>query len=114
MASVKTAALVLISATHFAGAAVADPAKTVRPGIESEVGSAYDCDMKYRAPVVWARADHGTAAIREIDGPFRQKSMKVAGSFYKSGPGFVGEDTVIIIGILAGGKHRYDRPRPSK
>lgn len=111
MASVKTAALVLISATHFAGAAIAEdlggaskPDATVRPGIELRVGFAYDCYMKNHAPVVWARADHGTVVIRETDGPAcQEKSMKLAGIFYKSDPGFVGEDTVYIIGYLTTG-----------
>ncbi len=108
MASVKTAALVLLSATHFAGAAIAGgppkPDFTVRPGIESRVGFAYDCDMKTRAPAVWARADHGSVVIRETDGPAcQEKSMKLAGIFYKSDPGFVGEDTVYVIGYLTTG-----------
>jgi hypothetical protein len=102
MASVKVAVLVFISAMWFAGAALADV--TVRPGVESRVGFVYDCGMKTHAPAVWGRADNGTVTIREIDGPAcNEKSMKLAGIFYKSNPGFVGDDKVYMIGYLTDG-----------
>lgn len=133
MASVKTALLVIMS-MPFVGAAIAAGApsnppleepeapkpattapqksqqlglagrQTALSGIESKVGAAYDCYMKTHAPAIWARADHGTVVIREIDGPgCNEKSMKLAGIFYKSDPGFVGEDKIYVIGYSTEG-----------
>jgi hypothetical protein len=128
VASVKTAVLVIMS-MPFVGAAIAAGAtsslapvgisgragpgatapqksgelgpadNTAISGIQSRVGYVYDCDSKTHAPPIFARADHGSVVVREVDdSACNDKSMKVAGIFYKSDRGFVGEDTVYIIG----------------
>jgi len=115
---VRLSVVIAISTTLLGGAARAEdlkivpagppnPDSVVKAGVETRVGSAWDCDMKNIAPIVWARADHGTVVIRNIIGPAcGEQSVRQAGLFYKSDPGFKGQDKVYIGGFLV--KQRID------
>jgi len=114
----RLSVVIAISTTLLGGAARAEnltivPASPPKPdavaktGVETRVGSAWDCDMTNIAPVVWARADHGTVVIRNIIAPAcGEQSVRQAGLFYKSEPGFKGQDKVYISGFLI--KQRLD------
>jgi len=81
------------------------PDAIVKAGVETRALRAWDCDQPNNAPVVWARADHGTISIKPITSGPRcgRLSMSMAGIFYTSEPGFKGTDTVHILGFLSNG-----------
>ncbi len=82
------------------------PEAVVKAGVETRALRAWDCDMPNRAPVVWARADHGTISVKPVtSGPMCGRlSMTVAGIFYTSEPGFKGADTIYLLGFKTQGK----------
>lgn len=76
------------------------PDSLAKPGVSSLVARAWDCDLPTRAPVVWARADHGTIQIKTIRAPgCGRTSMIQAGMFYTSEHGFSGLDKLHILGF---------------
>jgi hypothetical protein len=84
------------------------PDAVVKAGVETRAFRTWDCDQPNSAPVVWARADHGTISIKPIafSGPkCGRMSMTVAGIFYTSEPGFKGTDKLYLLGFLSNGKH---------
>jgi hypothetical protein len=83
------------------------PDAVVKAGVETRAFRAWDCDQPNHAPVVWARADHGTISIKPItfSGPkCGRLSMTVAGIFYTSEPGFKGTDKIYVLGYLTNGR----------
>ena len=82
------------------------PDAVVKAGVETRAFRAWDCDQPNRAPVVWARADHGTISVKPVtSGPkCGRASMTVAGIFYTSEPGFKGTDKVYLLGFVTKGK----------
>jgi hypothetical protein len=83
------------------------PDAVVKAGVETRAFTAWDCDQPNLAPVVWARADHGTIRIKPItfSGPkCGRLSMTVAGFFYTPEPGFKGLDKVYVMGFLTNGR----------
>jgi hypothetical protein len=80
------------------------PTAIAKAGVRTHVGSAWDCALPDRAPTVWARADHGTIIILAGTGPqCGRPSVKQAGIFYTSEPGFKGTDKIYVLGFLASG-----------
>jgi hypothetical protein len=77
---------------------------TVKAGVRSRVGSAWNCDIPDQIPPVWGRADHGTVEISRGNGPqCGRESMALAEIFYTSEPGFKGIDKVYLLGWLLRG-----------
>jgi hypothetical protein len=82
------------------------PDAVVKAGVETRALRSWDCDQPDRAPVVWARADHGTISVKPVtSGACSRPSMTVAGIFYTSEPGFKGTDKIYILGFLTNGKY---------
>ncbi|MGO9770938.1 MAG: hypothetical protein ACLPSW_15575 [Roseiarcus sp.] len=112
----RAAVLIVISATFLAGTVWAEDLKIVpagppkpdslaKAGVETRVGVVWDCNLKNKAPVIWVHAEHGVVVVREILGPAcGEQNVRQAGVFYKSEPGFRGEDKVYIAGFLATGR----------
>src|SRR5215469_9557684 len=42
------------------------PEAVVKAGVETRALRAWDCDQPNRAPMVWARADHGTISVKPV------------------------------------------------
>lgn len=81
------------------------PDATVKAGVRSRVLLNADCSVPNRAPITWARADHGTVSVEEVMGPScGHKSMPLAGVFYTPEPGFKGVDKLYILGFVSNGK----------
>lgn len=84
------------------------PDAIVKTGESTRVATAWDCLQPNRAPVVWARADHGTVSIKEVTGhACGRPSMSLAGVFYTSKPGYKGRDKLYLLGFLTDG-HKID------
>lgn len=82
------------------------PTAVVKAGVETRALRAWDCGQPDRAPIVWARADHGTISVKPITSEACGRlSMTVAGIFYISEPGFKGRDKVYLLGFLSDGKY---------
>ena len=73
------------------------PNAVAATGVESQVGSVFDCETKDRAPVVSARADHGAIVIGITMGAgCGEENIRGAGIFYTSRPGFRGKEFVHV------------------
>jgi hypothetical protein len=85
------------------------PDAVAKAGVETRALQVWDCDQTNRAPVVWARADHGIVSVKSItSGPgCGRLSMTMAGIFYTSEPGFKGTDKIYVLGFYSNG-HRFD------
>jgi hypothetical protein len=82
----------------------AAPDKIVSAGKETPVAVVWDCALPTLAPVVSARVEHGSVAIRTGDGPrCGRPAMSVTEILYRSSPGFRGTDTLHILGFLTSG-----------
>jgi hypothetical protein len=80
------------------------PDKVVRAGKETSVAFVWDCALPTLAPVVWARVEHGSVAIRTgADARCGKPAMSVTEVVYTSAPGFHGTDTLHVLGFLASG-----------
>jgi hypothetical protein len=80
------------------------PDKVVRAGKQTSVAVVWDCALPTLAPVVSARVEHGSVAIRTGDGPrCGRPVMSLTEVLYRSVPGFRGTDTLHILGFLASG-----------
>jgi hypothetical protein len=78
------------------------PDAVAETGVETKIGSVFDCNMKDRIPVVSARADHGAVVIREMAGPrCGEENVRLAGIFYTSRPGFRGKEFVHVSASIA-------------
>ena len=81
------------------------PNAIVKAGEKTRVGLFWDCTLPGVSPVIWARADHGTATAVGGAGPqCGRPSMRMTGIFYTSEPGFKGTDTVHVLGFNITGK----------
>lgn len=80
------------------------PDKIVSPGEETPVAVVWDCALPTLAPVISARVEHGSVAIRTGDGPrCGRPAMSLTEVLYRSAPGFRGTDTLHILGFLTSG-----------
>jgi len=80
------------------------PDKEVSAGKETPVAVVWDCALPTLAPVVSARVEHGSVAIRTGNGPRCGRSaMSLTEVLYRSEPGFHGTDTLHILGFLTHG-----------
>jgi len=77
------------------------PDAVVEAGVTTDLAFVGDCALPYRAPVVWARADHGTIIIKKVTRPnCGRASVDFSEIFYTSKPGFRGVDKVYLLGFL--------------
>lgn len=84
------------------------PDAVTEAGVESQVAHAYDCAQPNHAPVLWARADHGTTTVKTVTtSGCGRASISQAGVFYKSEPGFKGTDKLYMLGYITNGKLDY-------
>jgi hypothetical protein len=80
------------------------PDKEVSAGKETPVAVVWDCALPTLAPVVSARVEHGSVAIRTGNGPrCGRAEMSLTEVLYRSAPGFRGTDTLHILGFLTHG-----------
>jgi hypothetical protein len=80
------------------------PNVITKTGVKTRVAVAYDCDQPNQAPILWARADHGTIDVGTGTGPqCGHPSMSLTGVFYTSEPGFKGTDKVYVLGFITNG-----------
>jgi hypothetical protein len=81
------------------------PDAVAKAGVETRALKVWDCDQPDRAPVAWARADHGSISVKPITaGPSCGRlSMTMAGIFYTSEPGFKGTDKIYLLGFYSNG-----------
>ena len=81
------------------------PNAIVKAGERARVGLFWDCTLPDASPVIWARADHGTASTVGGAGPqCGRPSVRMTAIFYTSAPGFTGTDKVYVIGYNLAGK----------
>jgi hypothetical protein len=77
------------------------PNVVTKAGVQTRVAVAYDCDQPNQAPILWARADHGTISVGTDTGPqCGRPSMSLTDVFYTSEPGFKGTDKVYVLGFV--------------
>jgi hypothetical protein len=77
------------------------PNVVTKAGVQTRVAVAYDCDQPNQAPILWARADHGTINVGTETGPqCGRPSMSLTDVFYTSEPGFKGTDKVYVLGFV--------------
>jgi len=80
------------------------PDKEVSAGKETPVAVVWDCALPTLAPVVSARVEHGSVAVRTSNGPrCGHSAMSLTEVLYRSAPGFRGTDTLHILGFLTHG-----------
>lgn len=80
------------------------PNVITKAGAQTRVAVAFDCDQPDRAPILWARADHGTINVTEATGPrCGRPSMSLTLVLYTSEPGFRGTDKVYMLGYILNG-----------
>jgi len=80
------------------------PDKEVSAGKETPVAVVWDCALPTLAPVVSARVEHGSVAIRTGNGSrCGHSAMSLTEVLYRSEPGFRGTDTLHILGFLTHG-----------
>jgi len=80
------------------------PDKEVSAGKETPVAVVWDCALPTLAPVVSARVEHGSVAVRAGNGPrCGHSAMSLTEVLYRSAPGFRGTDTLHILGFLTHG-----------
>ncbi len=88
-----------------AAAATTVPGAIVKAGERTRVGLFWDCALPDASPVIWARADHGTASAVGGTGPQCDRpSVRMTAIFYTSEPGFKGTDKVYVLGYNISGK----------
>jgi hypothetical protein len=80
------------------------PNVVTKAGVKTRVAVAYDCDQPNQAPILWARADHGTVNVTEATGPqCGRPSMSLTLVLYTSEPDFRGTDKVYMLGYITNG-----------
>jgi hypothetical protein len=80
------------------------PDVITKAGAQTRVAVAFDCDQPDRAPILFARADHGTINVTEATGPrCGRPSMSLSLVLYTSEPGFKGTDKVYMLGYILNG-----------
>lgn len=80
------------------GAGASD--SVAKAGVETRVATVRDCVLK-QAPVIFARADHGTVVVKQQTGPgCNLPSMIETDVFYTSDKDFKGSDKLYILGFL--------------
>ena len=80
------------------------PNSIAKAGAETRVAMVQDCALPNLAPVVSARADHGTISVKQGTGPScGRPAVSQAQIFYTSEPGFKGTDKLHILGVLLHG-----------
>jgi hypothetical protein len=91
-----------------AATTLSKPDSVAKSAIETRIGSAWDCDMKNKSPLISVSANHGTIVVRDIIGPAcGEHSIRQAGIFYKSEPDFKGVDVVWVTGFSVKGSINF-------
>jgi hypothetical protein len=98
----------LTETAHTAATTSPKPDSIVKSAVETRVGAAWDCDMKNKSPLISVSASHGTITVRDIIAPAcGEHNVREAGIFYKSEPGFKGEDVVWVTGFSVKGSINF-------